>query len=233
MIPTLSRPLLQTRAQDRNRLTTPSARIQQAVRVLDHLGWAKSQRFNITVSHSHRLVWYRVAKAGTRSVFAALRSAGVQLDLEEPYGVVAPRPLTRGYRRAGFVRHPTERFLSAWQSTVLKVNHFGFAPETHEEMRDLATFVEWFAELDLTDCDAHLRLQSALLPEEPLDVLGRMESFDTDLARLLTLIGATGPASVRRNASPRRPPALRPNELQLINDRYQADFDRFGYEVRS
>lgn len=232
MINVLSRPLLRTYDHDRSRLTKPSARLQQALSVADQIRQEPQSRFNITVSHSHRLVWFRVAKVGTRSIFGALRSAGVQLDLEEPYGVVEPRALTRGYLRAGFVRHPIDRFLSAWQSTVVKLNHFNFDDRTYAEMQDLSTFVEWFAELDPETCDAHLRAQSALLPNEPLDLLGRMETFDRDLNTLLERIGAPGSSPNRLNASPDSAPSLNAAERRLLIDRYFGDFERFGYEVR-
>lgn len=144
--------------------------------------------------------------------------------------MVEPRSLTRGYARAGFVRHPIDRFLSAWQSTVVKLNHFNFDDRTYEEMQDLSTFVAWFAELDPAACDAHLRLQSALLPTEPLDLLGRMETFDRDLDELLTLIGASTARPQRLNVSPSVPPTLKTAERRLLINRYRPDFERFGYE---
>jgi len=231
MIAAISRPLLRTYDEDRTRLTKTSARFQRALSATGQLRPHPQTRFNITVSHSHRLVWFRVAKVGTRSIFGALRNAGVKLDLEEPYGVVEPRSLTRGYVRAGFVRHPIDRFLSAWQSTVVKQNHFKFEDRTYGEMQDLSTFVTWFAELDPMTCDAHFRLQSALLPTTGLDLLGRMETFDQDVARLLTLIGVSALPQDRLNASIRIPPALNALDRQLIIDRYRSDFERFGYEA--
>ena len=232
MIPALSRPLLRTHDGDRRKLTKPSAGMQRALRLTDHLSGYAPARFNITVSHSHRLVWFRVAKVGTRSIFGALRNAGVELDLEEPFGVMAPRALTRGYTRAGFVRHPIDRFLSGWQSTVIKFNHFDFDPTTHVEMKKLSNFIAWFAEQDPATCDLHFRLQSTLLPAGRLHLLGRMETFDTDLDRLLSIIGAPHAARPRLNASPTTPPELTGAERALLIDRYAPDFARFGYEAR-
>ena len=145
MISTLTHPLLRTVSGDRRRLTRPSAGLQKVIRATGRFpGAVPPPRYNITVSHSHRLVWFRVAKVGTRSVFETLRRADVSLDLEEPFGVSAPRAVTPGYVRAAFVRHPIDRFLSSWQSTVLKLNHFGFEPADHEAMKDLGTFINWF-----------------------------------------------------------------------------------------
>ncbi|MEM7142218.1 MAG: sulfotransferase family 2 domain-containing protein [Actinomycetota bacterium] len=224
--------MLRTVDDDRRRLTKPSAGLQKLLRVSDRLGrGTPAARYNVTVSHSHQLVWFRVAKVGTRSVFAALREAGVSLDLEEPFGVNVPRALTPGYVRAAFVRQPIDRFLSGWQSTVVKLNHFAFDPATLDAMQDLSTFVEWFAAQDPVTCDPHFRLQSALIPEEPIDLLGRMESFDADLDRLFARIGARRAARPRMNASPVPPPALTAAETRLLTARYAPDFGRFGYEV--
>jgi hypothetical protein len=226
----VARPLLRTADDDRRRLTRPSAGLQKVLRAADRLpGHEPSRRHNITVSHSHRLVWFRVAKVGTRSIFATLRAAGVDLDLEEPFGINAPRALTPGYVRAAFVRHPLDRFLSAWQSTVCKLNHFDFAPDEHEAMKDIGTFIEWFVAQDASTCDPHLRLQSALVPDDGVDLLGRMETFDRDVARLLDLIGAHHPGPSRANASPTAPPALTPAQRAVLVDVYRPDLDRFGY----
>lgn len=231
MIATLARPLLRTADDDRRRLTRPSAGLQKVLRAVERLpGGDPSRRYNVTVSHSHRLVWFRVAKVGTRSVFDTLRRAGVELDLEEPFGVNAPRLVTPGYTRVAFVRHPVDRFLSAWQSTVVKLNHHGFAPDEYESMQRLGNFIDWFAGQDPVTCDPHLRLQSALVPEGRLDLLGRMETFATDLHTLLDLIGAPQPALPRINASPSAPPTLSPAQRDLLTDIYRSDFDRFGYE---
>lgn len=229
MITTLTRPLLRTSEDDRRRLTRPSAGLQKMLRVGEHLPGAPAARYNITVSHSHRLVWFRVAKVGTRSVFEALRRAGVDLDLEEPFGVNAPRAVTPGYVRAAFVRHPIDRFLSAWQSTVIKLNHFEFSPSEHERMKDLGAFIDWFAAQDPVTCDPHLRLQSALVPRRGIDLLGRMETFADDLAVLLDRIGAPRPDLPRMNASPSAPPALTAAQRRTLAEIYRPDLDRFGY----
>lgn len=231
MISTLTRPLLRTVDDDRRRLSKPSAGLQKVLRLTDRLpGGDPAPRYNVTVSHSHRLVWFRVAKVGTRSIFESLRQADVELDLEEPFGVSAPRAITPGYVRAAFVRHPIERFLSAWQSTVLKLNHFEFAPDEYERMKDLGTFIDWFAAQDPATCDPHLRLQSALVPDRRLDLLGRMETFGPDLATLLDLIGAPLLTLPRVNASPSEPPDLTSSQRKLLTEVYQTDFTRFGYE---
>ena len=231
MIATLTRPLLRTVDDDRRRLTRPSAGLQKVLRVAEHLpGADETRRYNVTVSHSHRLVWFRVAKVGTRSIFAALRQGGVELDLEEPYGINAPRLVTPGYVRAAFVRHPIERFLSAWQSTVVKLNHFGFSDDERAAMLHLPEFIDWFAAQDPSTCDPHLRLQSTLVPETGIDLLGRMESFADDLHTLLGRIGAPVPTLPRVNASPTEPPPLTAAQRRILADIYRPDFRRFGYE---
>jgi len=232
MISTLTRPLLRTANDDRRRLTRPSAGLQKVIRAAEHFPLSTpASRYNITVSHSHRLVWFRVAKVGTRSIFESLRQADVSLDLEEPFGVNAPRAVTPGYIRAAFVRNPIDRFLSGWQSTVLKLNHFDFEASEHEAMKDLGNFIDWFAGQDAATCDPHLRLQSALVPEGRLDLLGRMETFGDDLSRLLGLIGAEAPSLPQVNASPSRPPRLTRSQLDLLASIYRPDFVRFGYSV--
>ena len=149
--------------------------------------------------------------------------------MEEPFGVIAPRLATPGYIRAAFVRHPIERFLSGWQSTVIKLNVLGFDEPTHAAMQDLGQFIDWMTEQDPDTCNVHFRRQSTLVPAGELDLLGRMETFSDDLAQLLTLIDAPIPADSHLNRSPTTPPELSTSQRRRLTDFYEPDFERFGY----
>ena len=48
-------------------------------------GWLSSHAYNLTISHEYRLMWFRVAKVGTRTILEHLRKSGV------PLACLAPR----------------------------------------------------------------------------------------------------------------------------------------------
>ncbi len=195
---------------------------------------ASARRHNLTISHSHRFVWYRVGKAGTRSMLTVLRESDATLDVEESRRVHDSHRLLHGYFRFGFVREPFERFESCWRDKVARKNQFGFEARHHATMAaDIGAFVAYAETLDLENCGVHLRRQSSLLDIDRLDHLGRMETFDHDVRVVLGRLGLAPPDELpRRNASTRPavaaavPAAVR----RRIENLYRADYDVFGYE---
>lgn len=221
--------LLEEQPGPKRYLTKPSQRLQKAIRLGERLPGPGPGRYNVTVSHTHRLVWFRVAKVGSTTIMESLRDAGVTLDLEQHFGLNVPRALTPGYVRAAFVRHPTERFVSAWRNKVLKWNYLNLPDDVYARSQDLSGFIDWFATQDPTTCDPHFRLQSALIPNGKLHLLGRMETFDSDLDRLLDMIGVARVSTRQDNKAGSAPPEISSANKARIAELYKADFTRFSY----
>jgi hypothetical protein len=190
-------------------------------------GW-----YNLTVGHRPRFVWYRVAKVGTRSFLDILDGAGVQFELRHPHRLYYLPGAYRSYFRFVFVRNPWDRLVSCWHNKVVDSNYFEFTPATRAEMQDFGRFVDHVSHLDLSTCNAHLRLQSRLMDLTEIDFLGRFENFENDVGELLDRLGLVGRMS-QRNRSMRRADHtgccsadLRDRVAQL----YARDIRIFGYE---
>ena len=147
--------------------------------------------YNLTISHAHRFVWFRNAKVATRTILAFLEEQHPEELLvlsEVPY----PTAAFTDYFKFGFVRHPLDRFISAWQDKVCDRNHFHFAAEERERMRTIENFAAWVAEQDLRDLpttDRHLVLQSRLVDLTQVDFVGRMETFGADFSEVCERVG--------------------------------------------
>ena len=188
-------------------------------------------RYNLTIGSRPRFVWFRVAKAGTRSIFDVLRQAGVSFAVENA--------IFRHYRPAAhrndfkfaFVRDPVERFVSCWRDRVIRRNHFGFTPDAHARMQNLGAFIGHVGNLDIERCDVHLRLQTRLVDLDNVDFLGRMESFDGDVVEVLSRLGLPAVSVPRRNASGQSGAPVLPTgeERGRIEALYERDIRILGY----
>lgn len=215
---------------DRERLTPRAKQFQKVLRKVHRkLPGPMPDRYNVTVSHSHTFIWFRVAKVGTRTTLTTLRESEATLALEHSSNLMIPDWLAPNYTRVAFVRHPIERFVSAWQNRVMRANAYDFDDETREKMRNLTNFIDWFAEQDPATCDRHLRLQTRLIPEKGLDLLGRMETFEEDLDQFLRMVGLTRETKHHRNQSKKEKPQLASADLQRLTEIYAPDLERFGY----
>ena len=190
--------------------------------------------YNLTISHAHRFVWFRNAKVATRTVLAFLEEQHPEELLvlsEVPY----PTAAFTDYFKFGFVRHPLDRFISAWQDKVCDRNHFHFSEEERERMQTIEHFAAWVAGQDLRDLlatDRHLVLQSRLVDLTQADFVGRMETFGADFSEVCERVGLSWKEPDRRNRSD--PSGITRDtasqELRsIVEDAYRLDYQVFGY----
>ena len=88
--------------------------------------WLSPLAYNLTISHSHRFVWYRVAKVATRTIRHHCETHGVSLDVDHAMRVRYPLATYADYFTFAFVRDPLDRFVSAWQDKVVDHNYYDF-----------------------------------------------------------------------------------------------------------
>lgn len=210
-------------------------RLQRARRARRRSGALSPLAYNLTISHTHRFVWFRNPKVATRSLLELFDETIPDEQLSRlslrPY----PTLDLAGYFKFGFVRHPLDRFVSVWQNKVLDTNGIGVPGPVRRRNRDIVRFAEWVAEQDLRDpvaTDRHLVLQTRLVDLSQVDFVGRMETLDRDVATVCERVGLPRRRPPRRNAST---PAVHgpdgvPDEVRrLVEEVYALDYQVLGY----
>ena len=149
-----------------------------------------------------------------------------------------------GWFRFAVVRHPGTRLWSAWQSKILLreprfVALFGgepWFPRLPEEPMDVVEdFRRFVAALPSGEVeDVHWAVQHDLAKQLLLNHVGQVERLDETLALLGEhLRRDVGPATRRENrtALPTPPFAYDEAARAILLDRYEDDFEHFGYTV--
>lgn len=169
--------------------------------------------------------------------------------VEDPYlrlGQLGSRDARRVLAGAGvfrftFVRNPYDRMVSAYKDKVLGLNRNhpgGFAANlfaSAAEPPSLGDYVRAYTALDDYRSDIHWRSQyaNALIGVVSYDLIGHVESFDADFARVLeTIAPGADPAALVRptNISPAGSVRYTDDLAALVYRRYERDFTTFGYE---
>ncbi len=112
--------LFRTRPGNRRRLTPAGqGEVDRLAGLGEASGWLSPLAYNLTVSHSHRFVWYRVAKVATRTIRHHCETHGVRLDVDHAMRVRYPRDAE--YLAARLARLCGELLVSAESSANLVV----------------------------------------------------------------------------------------------------------------
>ena len=156
--------------------------------------------------------------------------------------------------RFAFVRNPYDRLVSAWadkyQDRPLVPGGSSFidkylkfrsstdrSPPAAGETLSFAAFVHFAAATAADRLDPHWQPQDDILdmPGITLDLIGKVESFETDFARVLEHIGVSkvmrDSINTRLNQSPHRPwqDYYTPAAADQVYHAYERDFDRLQY----
>ena len=198
-------------------------------------GWVSPLRYNLTISHSHRFVWFRVAKVASRTVRHHFTVNGVELDVDHAMRIRYPTAAFADYFKFAFVRDPLARFVSAWQDKVVNNNYYRFEAPDLERMQQLEEFAGWVSAQDLSavpGTDQHLALQSRLIDMSQVDFVGRLESFDVDFAEVCERVGAPSGLAQAHNQTRGGESAdgrVSAEVRTMVRRMYRRDYQIFGY----
>ncbi|WP_181312541.1 sulfotransferase family 2 domain-containing protein [Nocardioides campestrisoli] len=227
--------LFRTRPDDRFKLTADASTL---VRDLGErsaeTGWLSPLGYNLTISHSHRFVWYRVAKVATRTVRHHFAAHSVTMDVDHAMRIHYPTSTFSDYFKFAFVRDPLDRFVSAWHDKVVNHNYFRFDAATYKRMQDVVEFARWVSTQDLAavpGTDQHLALQTRLVDLSQVDFVGRLESFDRDFAEVCEQVGAPAvPANPQnQTAAPGQRREASAELEKWVRRMYRRDYQILGY----
>jgi hypothetical protein len=145
--------------------------------------------------------------------------------------------------RFAFVRDPIRRLESAYLSKIMRLRRnpgraalqeiLGLSVDPAEDL----TFEQFIAAIEMQDpllMNAHWRPQHLNLGHGLIeyDLVGRLETFATDMARIRETTGMADIPLPQRNASKRGATAVmdgRPDLVRKIREIYARDFELYGY----
>ena len=153
--------------------------------------------------------------------------------------------LSGGAFRFAFVRHAVRRVESAYLDKIADPEKLRFRAQVRQALGQppgpdapvtLEEFVTALESQSPVEMNAHWRPQHLNLmhPVVDYDVIGRLESFDSDLVRIREMAGLPDTPLSVRNVGPAGPRASlfdgRPDLLRRVRQFYAADFEIYGYE---
>jgi len=155
-------------------------------------------KYDVTLSHKKKFVWYRVPKVGSRTILYFLQKnkcidfgfppSNKPEEKEQGYSVKY-NTLWDNYFQFAFVRNPFSRLLSAYLDKVQNTSNIPF----YDQFRGLSFghFLKKLCQLDFDKVqpdnlsynliDKHIVPQNLIIPLEKLSFIGKLESFETDL----------------------------------------------------
>ena len=224
---------MRTTKRNPNRLSLPD-RAAQACHPLLQLatGSPWSRKYDLTISHQHRFIWFRVPKNGTRTLLKSMESNGVALDIVEAHMIRYPLRAYRDYYKFAVVRNPWDRLVSCWHNKILRKNAFKLSEDLYRRLHDFPAFVDHVAEKDIERCDTHIASQSSLIDLDEVDHLIRMESYEEGVAHVFRTIGiepfdirSTNRTSTRKNYAEYYTDETR----DIVGRKYEKDIHNFDY----
>ena len=191
--------------------------------------------YNLTISHTKKFIWFRVAKVATRTIYNHLLSQDVPLELQHPYRVYYPTNSYREYFKFAFVRNPWERLVSGWHNKFKEKDlpRYGLDAATHKKLQNFDYFIHYLSESDYINKNPHFVPQHNLIDLNHLDYLGRMERFSADFKQICRHIGIEGQGVEHKNISGRDKDYrfyFTDDLAEAASDLYRKDIQLFRYE---
>jgi len=180
--------------------------------------------YHITSSNRFQYTWFRIAKNGTRTLLSILQETTYP-DVHDSFTPYFKSRHANKFKFC-FIRNPWDRLVSCYFDKVVNKKIF-----TECWDKDFDYFVKFAADQDLSQCNQHIQLQSALFPTDHIDYIARFEDFEKETGFILNQKLGLRYALVLRNPSNHFSYARYYDEelMNIVLDQYRADVELGGY----
>ncbi len=199
---------------------------------------SKPQDYNLTVCSDPKIVWFRNAKVGTRSILALLDQLDVTVDTTPSSKLAYNSRRYSEHLKFAFVRNPWDRLLSGWKNKIRGQNKLQniITTEQHEQFQSFDVFADYICCQDLASFNNHFRLQCHNIKYDALDILGRFENFNNDMKYILVQAGISEPTEIPHKNKSKNIKLSDFREYysyktkDLVERAYKEDINMFGYD---
>jgi len=189
-----------------------------------------SKRYFIAYDFKKKVIWYRVAKVGTRSILKLFDKENGS-DFLYPSATAYNSKFYKKYYKFAFVRNPYDRLVSSWKDKVVERNYFNFPNLELEKMKNINNFIGWVENQNIEKCDEHIRSQHSLIDVDQLDFLGRFESFNEDFKKVAQELNVELKQVPHLNSTKKKEVTLTSEQKYRIKKVYDKDFSTFYSDI--
>ncbi|MFI0434185.1 MAG: sulfotransferase family 2 domain-containing protein [Parachlamydiaceae bacterium] len=184
--------------------------------------------YNMYSSHKHRFLWLRVFKVASSSTRVFLKKNVEDLTQSRPTRL--PKKF-KDYFKFAFVRNPWDRVVSCYFHKVV-TKEIPLFKECFD--KDFDFFVDFINKTDLRTANAHIRLQTKLIPKG-LDFIGKLDTFDQDFQHVCDVIGIEyhGLTHEHQTQHAHYSSYYTPRTRRIIAKKYEADIKAFGFKFET
>lgn len=175
----------------------------------------------VYIDEPAKLMYFDVPKSASTTIRKAF------FDDRSSASLRNPRKGVESYLKFSFVRNPWDRMVSNWK--MFTTQSARIEQLRSMTLKDLSRF-EDFVDFAVANANHHWQPQVMFLPET-LDFIGKLECFDEDMNRLLSLLGKD-PVDLKKRNSTRRDryqEYYTPRSIEVVSDYYRKDIEMFGY----
>lgn len=175
----------------------------------------------VYIDEGRRLMYFDIPKCASSSIRKSFFDNNVSLSMHNP------KKRLNEYFKFTFVRNPWDRMVSNWKMfTTQPFRIKQLKTMTDKDLTNFKDFVNFTTQTE----NHHWQPQFLYLPENP-DFIGRLETFNEDLSRLLSAIGkeAIQVNQINKTVRKRYHEYYTPTLVDLVGEMYSEDIRRFGY----